>query len=165
MLKIIISILLVIALLILTTIACIYLGFEQQILAICALVLSTGLFIFKIIEVWNSQIRIDVAATTTSSEEQGHTIRIRNLSNKTFIITYWEVFISHPWEIKKNAHVLCNADYDDGDHRMDPYSTFILNFAQANYFSVSEKALNGKRIYIRICIAGSKSFGKQVYPF
>lgn len=165
MITILLLVVFVIVLLILTSAAALLLGFEQQIPAICALALSTGLFIIKMVEVWNNQLRIDAAATTTSDIHEGHVIRVRNLSNRTFIITHWALLKASRWERKKTAAVICDAEYDSGDHRMDPYSTFALKFADGDYFSVSENALGNKKIYLRIYIAGRKSVVRCVYPF
>lgn len=133
-----------------------------ELLAIWGAVLSTVLFIFKLVEVLNNRLKIDADFISSSNESNGHKIKIRNLSNKTFIVAYWELILCLPFNNKSDGEHIAYADIDS-DHRMDPYATMTLNFTDSNYFSITEKFLKGRNIYIRLHIAGRKPIYKLVY--
>jgi hypothetical protein len=125
--------------------------------------LSTLLAIVKLFELWRDRFRVDVSYNFTSSENIGNEIFIRNLSNRSLILTHWELlYCSGRWP-RRSFEPFDSAEFDAGDHRLEPYTTHTLRFAEANYFSSGHKALNGRRIFIRLHVAGRKPILRLVY--
>jgi hypothetical protein len=125
--------------------------------------LSTLLAIIKLFELWRDRFRVEVSHNFTGSESIGNEVLIRNLSNRPLILTYWELlYCSGHWP-RRTFEPLESAEFDSGDRRLEPYATHPLHFADANYFSWGHKALNGRRIFILLHIAGRKPILKLVY--
>lgn len=126
--------------------------------------LSTLLAVIKLWELWQARFRLEVGYGFASDENIGNTIHIRNLSNRPMILAYWEVlYCSGRWPRRKFQEITC-ADHDSGDRRIEPHSTLALNFSEENHFSWSHKTLRGRRIFIRLYIAGRQPILKLVYP-
>ncbi len=126
--------------------------------------LSTLLAIVKLWELWRERFRLDVAGTFASDASVGNSILIRNLSGRPVILSFWEVlYCSGRWPRRRFECIEC-ADYDSGDRRIEPHSTLELHFAEANHFSWGHKILNGRRIFIRLYVAGRKPILKLLYP-
>lgn len=125
--------------------------------------LSTLLAVVKLYELWQDRFRVDVSYNFTSSESIGNEVLIRNLSNRSLILTHWELlYCSGRWP-RRSFEPFASADFDAGDHKLEPYATYTLHFAEENHFSTNHKALNGRRIIIRLQIAGRKPILKLVY--
>ena len=125
--------------------------------------LSTLLAVVKLLELWRDRFRVDVSYNFTGSESIGNEIFIRNLSNRPLILTHWELlYCSGRWPLRSFAP-LESADFDSGDRRLEPYATHTLRFAEENYFSWGHKALNGRRIFILLHVAGRKPILRLVY--
>ena len=125
--------------------------------------LSTLLAVVKLLELWRERFRVDVSHNFTTSETIGNEILVRNLSNRPVILTYWELlYCSGRWP-RRSFESFESADFDSGDRRLEPYATHTLHFAEADYFSWGHKALNGRRIYIRLHVAGRRPILKLVY--
>lgn len=128
-------------------------------------VLSTILAAIKGFELWRDRFRIEVGATFTSAPDIGNEIRIRNISPKPLILVHWEVFYTKGiWPFRKETPIE-EREYDVGDSTIAPYSTHSLNFVDQTYFSTSHNILKGRRIFIRLHIAGRGSLSRKVYPF
>lgn len=126
--------------------------------------LSTLLAIVKLWELWRDRFRLDVGYNFAGNVEDGNTILIRNLSGKPIILPFWEVlYVSGYWPRRK-FETVAYQDHDLGDRRIEPHSTLKLHFTEQNYFSWGRKALKGRKIFIRLHIAGRKPILKQVYP-
>jgi hypothetical protein len=125
--------------------------------------LSTLLAVVKLFELWRDRFRVDISHNFTGNESIGNEILIRNLSSRPLILAHWELlYCSGRWP-GRQCESFESADFDAGDRRLEPYATHTLHFADANYFSWGQKALNGRRIFIRLHIAGRKPFLKLVY--
>lgn len=125
--------------------------------------LSTLLAIVKLSELWRDRFRIDVSYNFTSDENIGNEVLIRNLSNRPLILAHWELlYCSGRWP-RRSFEPLESADFDIGDRRLEPYATHTLHFTESNYFSWGHKTLNGRRIFIRLHVAGRKPILRLVY--
>ena len=126
--------------------------------------LSTLLAIVKLWELWRDRFRLEVGYNFASLESVGNTILIRNISSRPLILSYWEVlYCSGRWP-RREFQDIAYADHDSGDRKIEPHSTLELHFAEENHFSWGHKALKGRRIFIRLHVAGRKPILKLVYP-
>jgi hypothetical protein len=125
--------------------------------------LSSVLAIIKIWEIWRDRFRLDIGYSF-ADESIGNNILIRNLSSRPFILEYWELFYgSSHWPYPKVKSISC-AEPDEGDRRVEPHSTCNLHFAHHRHFSWDHTTLEGRKIYIRIFIAGRRPVLRVVYP-
>lgn len=126
-------------------------------------VLSTLLALIKIFELWRDRFRIDVGYAFTGDVHQGNDIHIRNLSGKPIILGYWDLFYrDHLWPLKKDSYI-ASPEAHAHDLKIDPHSSKTFNFSDADFFSWGWKAMKGRRIYIRLYIAGRRPVLKRVY--
>ncbi|MCB1650199.1 MAG: hypothetical protein H7A05_08050 [Pseudomonadales bacterium] len=126
--------------------------------------LSTLLAAVKLFEAWKNRFRIDVSYNFAGDMNVGNKIYIRNLSSHPIIIEYWEIlYCSGRWPRRK-FDAIAYPDHDINDQRIEAHSTCTLHFSEENYFPWGHKALQGRRIFIRLHIAGKKSLLKKVYP-
>lgn len=125
--------------------------------------LSTLLAIVKLFELWRDRFRIDVSHNFTGDEIIGNEILIRNLSSRSLILTHWELlYCSGRWP-RRHLESFASAEYDSGDRRLEPHATHTLHFAGENYFSWEHNQLNGRRIFIRIHVAGRRPTLRLIY--
>jgi hypothetical protein len=125
--------------------------------------LSTVLAMIKIGELWRDRFRIDIGCKLTSEPDIGNEIYIRNLSGKPIILGFWELFYRpHMWPIKKDSYI-DSPEAEAYDLKIDPHSSETISFHGANYFHCGLKAMKGRRIYIRLHIAGRRPVLKRVY--
>lgn len=125
--------------------------------------LSTLLAIAKLWEMWRDRFRVDVGRNFTSDSEIGNEIFIRNLAAHPVILSYWELlYVSGRWPFLKFSS-LKDPGPDASDVRIEAHSSITFRFADGDYFSWSAKALKGRRIYIRLHIAGRRPILKKVY--
>lgn len=125
--------------------------------------LSTLLAVVKLFELWRDRFRVDVSYNFNGDKSIGNEILIRNLSSRPLILVHWELlYCSGRWP-RRNLESFGNADFDAGDSTLEPYTTHSIHFSEANYFSWSHKALNGRRIFILLHIAGRNPLLKLVY--
>lgn len=118
--------------------------------------LSTLLAIVKFYELWRDRSRVEVSFNFTGDVGIGNEVYIRNLSKQPLILTHWELlYCSGSWP-RRNFTPLASADFDAGDRRLEPYATHTLHFAEQYYFDWGYRALNGRRIFILLHIAGRK---------
>ncbi len=107
--------------------------------------------------------RIKIGYNFTTDESIGNSISIRNLSGRAFILSYWELLYGTGcWPFRKFSG-LRSQDFDVRDVRIEAYSTYTLTFCDEDYFGSSPKALKGRKIYIRMHVAGRKSMLRLVY--
>ncbi|MHA6913765.1 hypothetical protein ACQUJO_11580 [Ralstonia pseudosolanacearum] len=117
--------------------------------------LSTLLALVKLWELWRDRFRLDVGYNFASIAEVGNEIYIRNLARHAIILSFWELrFCSGCWPRRKVEPINC-ADLDAGDIRIEPHSSCTLYFQEEHHFEWRHKALNGRRIYIVLHIAGA----------
>jgi hypothetical protein len=67
------------------------------------------------------------------------------------------------WPVRRFTH-LASPDYDVGDHTVESHSTYTLPFRDEDYFDWGVDALKGRRIFIRLHIAGRRPILRVVYP-
>lgn len=126
--------------------------------------LSTLLALVKLWELWQDRFRIDIGYNFTGSETEGNEIFIRNLSGSPLILSYWEVlYSSGHWPRRRLEMVEC-PEHDAGDCRIEPHSTLTLGFHGEKHFAWGHTARNGRKICIRLHVAGRKPILKLVYP-
>jgi len=125
--------------------------------------LSTLLAFVKFYELWRDRVRVEVSYSFTGDENIGNEVFIRNLSSRPVILTHWDLlYCSGHWP-RRSFTPLESADFDAGDRRVDSYSTLTLRFVDENYFNWGYEALNGRRIFVLLHIAGRKPLLKFVY--
>jgi hypothetical protein len=126
--------------------------------------LSTLLAGIKLWEIWRDRHRIEIGHNFTSDESIGNSISIRNLSGRAFILSYWELLYGAGcWPFRK-FNELRSQDFDVGDTKVEAYSTYTLSFCDEDHFGSSPKALKGRKVYIRMHVAGRKPVLRLVYP-
>lgn len=125
--------------------------------------LSTLLAIVKLFEFWRDRFRIEISHNFTTSESIGNEVLIRNLSSRPLILTHWELFYCSGFWPRRKFESIESAGFDSGDHRLEPYATHTLHFSEQCYFSWGHKVLNGRRILIRLNVAGRRPMLKLVY--
>ena len=122
--------------------------------------LSTLLAFIKLREVWLDRFRVDIGYNCSDIDNK---IYIRNLTGRPIIISYWELLYgSGIWPFRKFSTFESPAA-DASDIKIESHSSKTFTFSGADYFGWSEKALNGRKIYIRLDIAGRRPFLKKVY--
>lgn len=126
--------------------------------------LSTLLAAVKLFELWRDRFRIEVSYNFTGHESIGNEILIRNLSDRSLILTHWELFYCSGRWPRRSFEPLQSAEFDSGDHRLEPHTTHTLRFSEENYFDWGHKVLSGRRIFVRIHVAGRQPILKVVYP-
>ena len=125
--------------------------------------LSTLLALVKLGELWRDRFRIDVGRGLTSDPGMGNDIHIRNLSGKPIILAYWDLFYRpHLWPLRKDSYIKSPED-DAHDIQIGPHSSMTLHFIGMDHFDWGWKAMKGRRIYIRLHIAGRRPILKRVY--
>jgi hypothetical protein len=138
-------------------------GHASEVLAWWGAGLSSVLGLIKIYEFWRDRTRIDIGAGSTSSEDIGNSIQIRNLSSRPIILSHWELlYVSGRWP-RRTYQSFSSAEYDFGDHRLEPHGTHTLHFAEDEYFDAGRTALNGRRIFIRLYFAGRRPILRLAY--
>jgi hypothetical protein len=125
--------------------------------------LSTLLAVVKLWEIWRDRFQIDLGCNLTGDPEIGNEIFIRNLTGRPAILCYWELlYCSGSWPCRKYSGI-SSPGPDAYDLRVDAHSSTTLGFSETDYFEWSEKALNGRKIYIRLHFAGQRPFLRKVY--
>lgn len=136
---------------------------DVNFLAILGAGLSILLALVKLWELWRDRFRIDIGYNLTSSPDIGNEIHVRNLSGTPIILEYWELFYRpHLWPIRKDAHIISPGP-DACDLRIEPHSSKTFNFRGMDHFNSGWKSMKGRRIYIRLHIAGRRPVVKRVY--
>ena len=126
-------------------------------------VLSTLLVLVKFLEILRDRFRIETGYNFTGDPETGNEIIIRNLTNRPFILAHWELLYgSGHWPFRRFTEMR-SAEHDEGDHRIEPQSTFTLRFLEENFFDWGVHSLKGRTIFIRLRVAGRGSLLRQVY--
>ncbi len=136
----------------------------QTILAWWGAGLSTLLAFVKLWELWRDRFRLDVSYSFSGNPDEGNAILIRNLAGRPLILSYWALSYCTRHFLRWECEDIAYAEHDAGDQKIEPHSTLELRFAQDEYFSWGHKALKGRRIYIRLCLAGRKPIRRLVYP-
>jgi len=125
--------------------------------------LSTLLAFVKLWELWRDRFRIDIGYGFTGDPGMGNDIHIRNLAGKPIILGYWELFYrSNWWPLRKDSHI-DSPGPDAHDVRIEGHSSKTINFSGIDHFDWGGKAMKGRRIYIRLHIAGRRPKVKKVY--
>ncbi len=129
---------------------------DREFLAIWGAGLSTLLAMVKVWEIWSSRRRIEVSYSFVGNPEEGNDIIIRNISGKPFIVTYWELLFCE----RKHFRWISYRTEEPGEHANDiciqGHSSKKFNFSEADYFEWGHQALAGKRIYLKLQIAGER---------
>ena len=129
-----------------------------QVLALWGALLSTFLAGVKFWELWDKRLKINVSAVWTGSEEVGHTIRIRNLSSFSVILTGWEVFYRQPHFFTSQEELIEDSGFDWNDITIKSASTFPLEFKDEHHFSTHKR----KNIYIKLHFAGYRTITRLI---
>lgn len=125
--------------------------------------LSTLLALVKLWELWRDRFRINIGYNMTGNPDIGNEIHIRNLSGTPAILCYWELFYrSHTWPFTRDK-AIDSPGADACDIRIDPHSTKTFRFREADHSDWDWKTMKGRRIYIRLHIAGRQPVVKRVY--
>ncbi len=125
--------------------------------------LSTFLAVVKLWEIWRDRFRLDISYNFTSLPEIGNDIFVRNLTASPIILSSWELlWFSGRWPFWKQVDSL-TPPWDAGDTRIEAHSSLTLTFTGQNHFDCGVKALEGRRIYLRLYIAGRRAVLRKVY--
>ena len=134
-------------------------------LAVWGAALSTFLAVLQARDAWRRRFRIDIGANLHSDPDYGNRVMVRNLGGYSIILTYWElVWLSGCWPFRKQTNSISPED-QARDLNIEPGSGRELLFEGPNHFDWGVRALKGRRIYIRLHIAGRRrSVLRRVYP-
>lgn len=133
-------------------------------LALWGAVLSTALGFLKVWEFWHDRFRIEVVRDFSSDEERGNKITIRNLNSYPVILGYWELlWVSGHWPFRNEAEISAPELDDLADTRIEAHSPLTLTFSGMDHFDWDAKARQGRRMYIRLHLAGRRPLMKKVY--
>lgn len=122
-------------------------------IAIWGAVLSTGLALLRLWELYRNHFRVDTAYNLTSSEIEGNEIYIRNLNNRPITIEHWELqWRDRRWS--KADTIRIAQDFSAG-RKIDAYGSMTLRFEQDDYFS-TKPISDGKKLYIKLYFVGKK---------
>ncbi len=124
-------------------------------LALWGAVLSTSLALVKGWEVWKERSRIEIGYGFHGLPDIGNTITVRNLSGTPFTITYWELQFSKRAGLFWKVYNSESPGADNCDIFVDGHKNHEFCFSEENHFPFG-KALNGKRLYLVLYIAGKK---------
>ncbi|RUL74079.1 hypothetical protein [Dyella choica] len=125
--------------------------------------LSTVLALVKGWELWRDRFRIEIDSVFTGAINIGNKIRIRNLSPNPIMISYWEVFYrAGIWPFLKKTFI-CDMNFDNDGTTIPSHSVYTLTFADEDYFSTSFDNQEGRKIFIRLHIAGGKTVCRKIY--
>ncbi|MFH7043324.1 hypothetical protein ABT392_13535 [Paucibacter sp. JuS9] len=131
--------------------------------AIYGAALSSALGFVKVFELWRDRFRMEVSHSFTSNPEEGNCVLVRNISGSPLLLTYWELYyVTGYWPLR-SFEVIASPDYDHSDSKVEAHSTTTLRFTGADYFGWSAKALDGRRIFIKVFIAGRRDRLFKVY--
>jgi len=125
--------------------------------------LSTLLALIKLWELWRNRFQFEVSYNFAGDPEIGNKVLIRNLSSQSFLLTHWELCYCKGYWPFRTFQEIESADHDATDRKVEPQSTLILTFSEATHFDWGTKALNGRRIFIRIWFAGRRPAYRKVY--
>jgi hypothetical protein len=79
---------------------------------------------------------------------------VRNLSGNPLLITYWElVWRKHRLFGWKESHIVSHEG-GNPDIQINSLSSIKLTFNEMNYFSTNYNAAAGRKIFMRLYIAG-----------
>lgn len=120
--------------------------------------LSSILALIKIIEVWGSRFKIEISYMFRSDPDYGNEISIQNLSGKSVLLTYMELFYKKDgiWPFKESISLWSPED-ELITSKIESQSSKSFCFAQGDHFTTE-----GKTIYIRLYFAGKKEIVKKV---
>ena len=133
-------------------------------LALWGAALSTVLAAIKIWEIWKTRVRVEIGYNFTGNDDMGNEVIIRNLSSTPLIITYWELI----WRQRtlfgwKQSHAI-GPEESVEDTKLAAHSSFKLIFQGKDHFDWGSSALNGRKIFIRLCVAGrSRPLMRKIY--
>lgn len=134
----------------------------MEVIAWWGAILSTLLALMKLWEFWRDRFRIEVDRTLTTDPEIGNKIFVRNLAGHPVILSYWELISCEGrWSFQRHS-TLSSPEADARDSRIETHSSFTLTFAEQDHFDWGSKALKGRRIYIRLYIAGRRPIFRKV---
>ena len=129
---------------------------NSELIALWGAVLSTLLALVKIWEVWSARRRIEISYSFMGVPEEGNDIIIRNISDKPFIVTFWELQFCEKKLLRWVPYKTESPDEYNQDMCIQGHSTKTLNFSNHYYFEWGHKYLAGKRIYLKLYIAGKR---------
>lgn len=125
--------------------------------------LSTFLALIKIWELWQSRFRIDVGYNFKSLVEEGNQVFIRNLTSHPVIVEHWELLLGKGLFPFRGYEPLVLPGAYSEDFRIEAHTSAALTFRGGDHFSWSEKFLKGRKIYLRVIVAGRRPITKLVY--
>ena len=125
--------------------------------------LSTLLAVVKLWELWSDRFRVDVGYNFTGSSEVGNEVIVRNLTGTPIILSHWELlWVSGRWPFRTESN-LTSPQGDSGDIHIAAHSSLTLTFQGQEHFDWGERARKGRRIYVRLWIAGRRPILRKVY--
>ena len=128
----------------------------KEALALWGAGLSTLLAVMKLWEVWAQRRRIEVSYSFDGRPEVGNDVIIRNLSSTPITITYWELLFCEHKGIKWVPYRREDPQDDVSDIFVKAHSSTRINFSEINYFDWGYKSLGGKRLYLKLHLAGKR---------
>lgn len=103
-------------------------------LGIWGALLSTALACVRMWELWMRRFRVEVGTMFTTSEDIGHRVSVRNLSDNPLILEYWQVVrLSGHWpRTRETSLVSPGAEVED--IAIPGHSTMPFTFAEQDHF-------------------------------
>lgn len=118
-------------------------------IAIWGAVLSTGLALLRLWELYRNYFNIDVSYNPKTGDE----IYIRNLTNRPITAEHWEL----QWrksQYSKPVSITMEQDFSQG-RRIEPHGSITLRFDMEDYFNVPRTS-NNQKLYIKLYFVGKK---------
>lgn len=123
--------------------------------------LSTLLALIKLWELWQSRFRIEIGYDLSGNREIGNCIQIRNMTNHTLILKYWELlYCAGRWPFLNFEKL--RSPNEINDISIASHTAHTLRFSGADHFDWGVNFLKGRSICIRLHIAGKRPFTKSL---
>lgn len=132
--------------------------------AVWGAALSTLLAVIKICEILKARIRVEVDYNFTSNENIGNEVIIRNLGATPIIATYWEIVWRKRKLFRWEQSFVIDPEQNTEDMKIGAHSSVTLSFREEQHFSTSPAVLAGRKIYLRMYLAGrTRPMEKKLY--
>lgn len=113
---------------------------------------------------WQSRFRLSVVPLLRDSPTQGHEITIHNLYARQVNISYYELVKISGWPFFRSETCLSSPEGHRYGVEIGADSSHTMDFAEDEFFSTSAKALRGKKIILRLHIAGKGMRSFRIAP-
>lgn len=127
---------------------------DSHALARWAATTSATLVLIKIVERWRALRQIDASVALSSTSKLGNKVYLHNVTDRPIIITHWRIYMASGLRHQRDVKEIDRAESGANRITIAPLSSHVLFFFDENHFNGSAEFLDGRRLYIEICIAG-----------